>query len=86
MNMMGKMAAVSLIGAGTLALSISTASAEIVCNGGGVCWHTHSEYHYPPTAGVIVHPNDWRWGPEAHYRWEEHEGRGYWHENHWVQF
>jgi hypothetical protein len=71
------------LGAGVLALSALNASAAIVCSG-GVCWHTHEVYEYPPTAGVIVHPDDWRWGPREHYVWREHEGRGYWHGNRWM--
>jgi len=73
------------LGAATLAASAFGASAAVVCNG-PVCWHTHEAYDYPPAAGVIVHSDDWRWGPHEHYVWREHEGRGYWHGGHWVQW
>ncbi len=69
--------------AGLLAVSVASASAAIVCRG-HVCWHTHEAYEYPATAGVIVHPDDWRWGAHAHFAWREHEGRGYWHGGRWV--
>jgi len=84
--MIGKLAFVSMIGAGALTLSVASASAAIVCNGAGACWHAKTHYEYPPTAGIVVHPDTWQWGPHDHYRWEEHAGRGYWHEGHWVTF
>lgn len=71
------------LGAGVLALSALNASAAIVCSG-AVCWHTHEAYEYPPTAGVMVHPDDWRWGAHEPYAWREHEGRGYWHGSRWM--
>lgn len=73
------------LGAGALALSAVNASAAIVCNG-NVCWHTHESYAYPPEAGVIVHPDDWRWGPSEHFIWREHEGRGYWRGERWNEW
>jgi hypothetical protein len=68
---------------GLLALSAATASAAIVCSG-RVCWHTQEAYEYPAGARVVVHPDDWRWGPREHYAWREHEGRGYWRGSRWV--
>lgn len=73
------------MGAGVLAFSGLSASAAIVCSGDD-CWHTHSIYHYPAEAHVIVHPDTWRWGPHAHFAWREHEGRGYWRSGAWVDF
>ena len=70
------------LGSGVLALSIAQASAAIVCNG-DTCWHTHASYDYPPEAGVVVHSDDWRWGPQERFAWREHEGRGYWHGDTW---
>jgi hypothetical protein len=37
---------------------------------------TRDAYEYPAAARVVVHPDDWRWGPREHYSWREHEGRG----------
>jgi hypothetical protein len=71
------------LGAGALAFSAMSASAAVVC-AGPVCWHTHDAYEYPHEAGVVVHPDDWRWGASDHYRWREHEGRGYWRGDNWV--
>jgi hypothetical protein len=71
-------------GAGILAFSAISASAAIVCSG-GVCWHTPRAYEYPPKAGVVVHPDDWRWGPREHFSWREHQGRGYWRGERWIE-
>ena len=72
------------VSAGVLAFSALSASAAIVCTG-PVCWHTHEAYEYPPTAGVVVHPDTWRGGPGEHYSWREHPGRGYWHGDRWME-
>jgi hypothetical protein len=70
-----------------LALMSSTASAEIACNREGDCWHVRETHHFQPEHGVVIHPDDWKWAEHEHdrYRWREHEGRGYWHEGHWVE-
>jgi len=70
-------------GGAMLALSAISASAAIVCNG-VVCWHTLERYTYPPTAGVVIHEDDWRPGPGITFR--EHEGRGYWRNDSWVEW
>jgi hypothetical protein len=70
------------LGACVLALSGASASAAIVCRG-SVCWHTHDAYEYPASARVIVHPDEWRWGPREHFAFREHEGRGYWNGRRW---
>jgi hypothetical protein len=63
--------------AGALAFSALNASAAIVCNK-HYCWHVTDVLEYPVEAGVIVHPDDWRWGPHEHFAFREHVGRGYW--------
>lgn len=73
------------LGSAVLAFSSVGASAAIVCSG-NACWHTHEAYTYPPAAHVIVHPDNWAWGPSDHYTWREHEGRGYWSGDTWTQF
>jgi len=70
-------------GAAILASSVMTASAAIVCNG-NVCWHVHERYNYPPSAGVIIHDDDWRAGPGITFR--EHPGRGYWRGDRWEDW
>ncbi|HEY5337354.1 MAG TPA: hypothetical protein VIJ85_04055 [Rhizomicrobium sp.] len=76
----------ALVGAGALAAASTSASAAVVCNGEGECWHTHDAYNYPTSYGVVVHPDNWRWGHRDHYRWHEHNGRGYWHNGGWITF
>ncbi len=83
-----KLAAAAVMAAGTLALTASSASAYVVCNAEGECWHTHRHYVYQPGWGLVVHPDGWRWGPGEHFVWREpvHPGRGYWHAGVWVRF
>jgi hypothetical protein len=73
----------ALMVAGTLALSALSASAAIV-RSGNTCWHVHEKYSYPPSAGVIVHEDNWKAGPDIRFR--EHEGRGYWKGDTWIDF
>lgn len=64
----------------------STASAAVVCNAAGECWHVKRAYSYPAEAGIVVHPNGWRWGARNRFSWREHVGRGYWRNGVWVAF
>jgi hypothetical protein len=79
-------ATAAVLAIGTMFGVASTASAEIVCNGEGVCWHVRHAYAYAPGYGVVVHPNGWRWGARDHYVFREHGGRGYWRGGVWVGF
>jgi len=62
------------IGAGMVMIPISGASAAIVCQG-HTCWHTQEAYDFPHRAGVVVHEDNWRWGPRERFSFREHEGR-----------
>ena len=73
-----------LAGAATLALSAVSASAAIVCNDDGDCWHVRGRPHYGSDVKVYVHPDNWRWGHGKHFRWREHAGHGYWRHGVWV--
>jgi hypothetical protein len=76
------------VGAATLSsLTLSTlnASAAIACSG-NVCWHTHERYEYPTDARVVIHPDDWKWEPHERFGWREHEGRGYWRGERWIEW
>lgn len=70
-------------GAGLLAASAVAASAEIVCSD-HVCWHARDHFAYPPGTHIVVHEDNWRWGPGEKYSFREHEGRGYWRRGRWV--
>ena len=67
---------------------LGSASAYVVCNGDGECWHVHDQYTYPTGYGVVVHDDAWKWDDagQVRYRWHEHDGRGYWHNGLWVTF
>jgi hypothetical protein len=86
MKLAPKIAAGALLGLTAIALSAPAASAAIACNGEGACWHVRHNYAYAPTYGVVVHPDNWRWGPREHYVWREHTGRGYWRHGVWQRF
>jgi hypothetical protein len=82
-------AVAALIGAGALALTATTASAYVVCNGEGDCWHTDHRYHYDPALNLQWHPDDWYfhrdWAADHDHHWREyHDGRGYWKGGLWV--
>ena len=83
MTLLSKSLIGAAIGASALAISAGGASAAIVCNG-NTCWHAHDAYRYPPEARVVVHDDNWRWGPHEHYAFREHEGRGYWRGGRWI--
>lgn len=83
MRNLSKLMQGALAGAALLAVSATGASAAVVCSG-DVCWHTHETYAYPPDARVVVHEDNWRWGPSEHFVFREHEGRGYWRGHDWV--
>ncbi len=77
-------AAAALAGA-ALTLSGGPTFAAIVCSG-DACWHTRESLAYPPAAHIVVHPDNWRWRNNEHYRWREHEGHGYWAGDQWRAF
>jgi hypothetical protein len=87
MKMLGKVAFAAVMGASALALTVTDASARVVCNAEGECWHVRNSYNYEPTLGLTVHENNWRWGHGDHYRWREHRGtgRGYWRQGVWIR-
>ena len=81
-----KLALATVFAAGALAVTATSASADIACNREGECWHVRHHYAYRPEFGVVVHPNTWTWGTGEHYVWREHVGRGYWHNGIWLHF
>ena len=78
----------AVIGAGSLVALSAPASAAIVCNRVGDCWHTTARYRYRPAWGLTVHPDNWRWRARdaRHHRRREHTGRGYWRGGVWIGF
>jgi hypothetical protein len=86
MNMRSNLVALALCAFGVLAFSSLNASARIICNNDGDCWHTHEDYAFPPGVHVEIHPDNWHWREGEHFVWKEHGGRGYWHGGHWDAF
>lgn len=77
----------AVIGIGGLALTAGTASARVVCNAEGDCWHTDRRVDYGPDARLTYHPDDWyfhqHWDANHHWR-DYHEGRGFYRGGVWV--
>ena len=86
MRILGRVTFAALMGAGALALTSTGASARVICNQEGDCWHVATEYDYQPDFGVVIHPDDWKWKEGEKYTWREHEGRGYWRQGVWKPF
>ena len=83
-----KLILAAALGTAALVGASSAASAYVVCNREGDCWHTDSRYRYPG-AGYSYHPDEWyfhqTWGSDRHFR-EYNRGRGYWRGGVWVTF
>jgi hypothetical protein len=75
----------TLVAAGVIALATGGASAAVVCNDEGDCWHIKGKAEfYKPEHGVRIYADDWKWGEKEHFKWREHEGRGYWKKGVWI--
>lgn len=86
MRTLGSMTCAMLLGVSAVALACTNASAAIVCNQDGDCWHTQTDYEYQPSFGLSVHQNDWKWKEGEKHAWREHEGKGYWQGGNWKDF
>ena len=86
-TLLGVSASLAISGLALIA-AVAPASARMVCNGTGDCWHTEGDYTYPGT-GYTKHPDDWyfhqTWNDQRHYR-DSHEGRGYYRGGLWIGF
>ena len=51
MNTAMKLAAIPVAAVALWGFSSIAASARVVCNTDGDCWHIHEDYAYPPAAG-----------------------------------
>ena len=77
----------AVAGVGALMALAGSASAYVVCNHEGDCWHTETRCTAPGVR-FDYHPDDWyfhrRWeGDRYHYR-DYHEGRGYYKGGIWI--
>jgi hypothetical protein len=90
-SLISKSAYAALLGAGLLFATTGVASAYVVCNAEGDCWHTDHRYHYDRDYRVQYHDDDWYfhrdWNNDHDHHWREyHEGRGRWHNGVWITF
>lgn len=71
------------IGAGVL-VAASPASAYVVCNRFGDCWHTDTRVHFPHVR-LSFHNDKWwdRHRNSAHYTWHEIDNSHDWHHGYW---
>jgi hypothetical protein len=79
-----------LVGTGALVVTPAPASARMICNDSGDCWHTESRSNYSyPGHGYSRHNDDWyfhqTWNDQRHYR-EPHQDRGYYKSGVWIGF
>ena len=77
----------AVLAAGAVVFTASGASARVVCNREGDCWHTHDRATYGQR--FEVHPDDWyfhqRWDQDKRRHWREsHEGHGYYANGVWM--
>ena len=77
----------AVLAASAVAFAATSASARVVCNHDGDCWHTHDRVTYGQR--LEVHPDDWyfhqHWDRDPHRHWREsHEGHGYYANGVWV--
>jgi hypothetical protein len=80
-----------LFSAGALTVASSPASARVVCNSEGDCWHTDKDYRYGRDTRVEVHPDSWYfhqdWSNQKDRRYRDHhDDRGYYKSGAWVGF
>jgi hypothetical protein len=73
---------------GGVAVTAGTASAAIVCNAAGDCWHVDRHRAYPHVR-LQVHPDTWyfhqKWDSDKTHRWHEHhDDSGYYENGVWV--
>ena len=73
-----------IVAASAVVLSATAASAAVVCNDEGDCWHVRGNPSYGPELKLSIHPDNWRWGSHEKYKWREHEGHGYWRGGSWI--
>jgi hypothetical protein len=86
MKSITKVALAAAIAVGGFGAAATSASAAVVCNAENECWHVKGHYDYKPEWNVQVHPDNWRWAESDHYKWREHNGRGYWRNGVWIKF
>jgi len=83
MSRLKSVLALGVMAAG-LALTATTASADVACNRWGECWHVHDRLTYPGELGIVWHPDNWH-AKHLHWRHDRFD-HGYYRNGVWVAF
>ncbi len=69
-------------------VAVTAASADVVCNRAGECWHVHDRLDYPAGVGVTFHDDTWGAAHQhGHWHWRQDRfDRGYYKDGVWVAF
>ena len=69
-------------------VAASAASADVVCNRAGECWHVHDRLDYPAGLGITFHDDTWGVAHQrGHYHWRQDRfDRGYYRNGVWIAF
>lgn len=74
---------------GGVAATASTASAAVVCNRAGDCWHVDRRVVYP-RQHFEYHPDSWyfhqKWDDNRRHWREHHDDRGWYENGAWVPY
>ena len=83
-----KSAVIAAMSGGALIATATTASADVVCNSAGECWHVHDRLAYPADAGVVFHDDAWADAHrDHHWHWRhDRDDRGYYRNGVWITF
>ncbi len=83
-----KGAVIAAMSGGVLIATATAASADVVCNSAGECWHVHDRLAYPADAGVVFHDDAWADAHrDHHWRWRhDRDDRGYYRNGVWITF
>jgi hypothetical protein len=83
-------ALMAAVAGGAIALSATSASADVACNRYGECWRVAQRYTtYPSNLGVTFHDDAWReQNRHGKYRWRKDrtDDQGYYSRGHWRRF
>ena len=87
MTITQKLLATAAIAGGLAMMAAAPASARVVCNSVGDCWHTDGPAPVVPGVTFSAHPDDWyfhqHWDDTHHFR-DYHEGHGYYRNGLWI--
>lgn len=83
-------ALIASMAGGVLALTATSASADVACNRYGECWRVAQRYTtYPSNLGVTFHDEAWRnQNRKGHYHWrrDQTDDQGYYSHGKWRRF